>query len=127
MVTKKTFILAHPEARQRALEALRTAQDGSVVTIGPKTRTLEQNALLWALLSDVSAQVFWHGEALTPTDWKHVFSAALHQQRFVPGIEGGMVMLGRSTSKMSKGELSELVELIQAFGSEHNVIWSDRE
>ena len=124
-MAKQTFILAHDTARTMALEAIRTAPMGFAVTVGPKTRTLDQNALLWALLTDISEQVFWHGECLTPTDWKHIFTANLAQQRIVPGIDGGMVVLGQSTREMTKGELSDLVELIQAFGAEHNVVWSN--
>ena len=124
---KQTFILSHATARERALEAVKTAQDRFVVTIRPPTRTLEQNALLWALLADVSEQVWWHGEALTPTDWKHVLTAALTEQRTVPGINGGLVVLGKSTSEMTKAELSELIELIYAFGTERDVVWSNRE
>ena len=36
----------------------------------------------------------------------------------VPGMEGGFVVLGSKTSHMSKRELSDLIELIYAFGAE---------
>jgi hypothetical protein len=32
-----------------------------------------------------------------------------------------------STSKMSKAEMSELQTLMEAFGAEHGVVWSERE
>ena len=87
-------------------------------------RSLEQNALLWALLSDVSRQVEWYGERLTAEEWKDVFTAAQRRQKTVPGIDGGFVVLGAHTSRMTVTELSELVELIQAFGAERGVQWS---
>ena len=96
-----------------------------VVTLGRETRSKEQNARLWAMLTDVSNQVQWHGVTMSAEDWKHVFSAAQHQQRMVPGIDGGFVALGRSTSRMDKAELSELMELIAAFGAEHGVEFHD--
>jgi hypothetical protein len=44
----------------------------------------------------------------------------------VPNIEGtGFVALGLSTSRMTKGEMSDLMELIAAFGAERGVAWSD--
>lgn len=86
------------------------------------TRTVEQNSKLWALLTEVSAQVNWHGQKLSNEDWKHVFSAAMSQQRVVPNIDStGFVVLGKSTSKMSVAEMMDMIELIQAFGAQHGV------
>lgn len=94
----------------------------------PMTRTLEQNAKLWAMLSEVSQQVNWHRQKLAPDDWKHVFSAALSQQRVVPNLENnGFVVLGQSTSKMTVPQMVEMIELIHAFGSENGVIFKDGE
>jgi hypothetical protein len=39
----------------------------------------------------------------------------------VPGIDGGFVVLGKSTSKMTKAEMTELQELMAAFGAEQGV------
>ena len=92
-----------------------------VVELRTETRSLEQNARLWAMLTEVSRQVDWYGRKLTPEQWKHVFSAALKKQDVVPGIDGGFVVLGLSTSKMTRAEMSELQELIEAFGAERGV------
>jgi hypothetical protein len=94
------------------------------------TRTIEQNKLLWALLNDVAAQVRWPvngAEVLMDAhDWKNVFTAALvKHQRIAQGIEGGWVLLGTRTSRMSVSEMMELIELIQAFGAQHGVEFSD--
>jgi len=92
-----------------------------MVTVSEQTRNLEQNAKLWALLAEVADQVDWYGNKLSAEDWKCVFSAALKKERVVPGINGGFVVLGQSTSKMSKSEFSELIELIHAFAAEKGV------
>jgi len=98
-----------------------------VIEIKPLTRTIDQNSKLWAMLTEVSRQVKWHGLTLSSEDWKHIFSSAIHRQRSVPNIDGsGFVVLGKSTSKMSVGELSEMIELIHAFGAEHNVNFLDK-
>lgn len=91
------------------------------VEIKPETRSNEQNRRLWAMLTEVSRQVDWYGQKLSAEDWKHIFSSAMKKQRAVPGIEGGFVVLGQSTSKMTKSEMSEMQELIAAFGAEHGV------
>lgn len=116
---KQTFILAHTEARHRAVHAVSHAPMGHVVTISEPTRNLEQNAALWAILNEISEQVVWHGRKLSPEDWKHVFTASLKRMDVVPNLEGtGFVALGLSTSKMSKREFSDLLELVNAFAAE---------
>ncbi len=88
------------------------------------TRSLQANACMWAHLADVSRQVDWYGQKLTAKEWKEVISAALRSQRVVPGINGGFVVLGIRTSRMSVQEMSDMIELILAFGSERGVRWS---
>lgn len=92
-----------------------------VVEVKEMTRSVEQNARLWALLTDVSRQVEWYGQKLTPEEWKDVFTASLNRHKVVPGIDGGFVVLGMRTSKMSIREMGELMELIEAFGAQRGV------
>lgn len=98
-----------------------------VVEVRAETRSLEQNARLWAMLTDISKQVEWYGHRLTPEEFKHVFTAALSRQKVVPGIDGGFVVLGKSTSSMTKSEMSELMELVSAFASERGVVFGGDE
>lgn len=96
-----------------------------VVVLKRQTRSLDQNSKLWPMLGDVATQVSWYGEYLSKEDWKDIFTASLKKQKVVPGIDGGFVMIGGRTSKMDKQEFSDLIELIYAFGAEHNVKWSE--
>jgi len=96
-------------------------------SVKPQTRSLEQNARLWAMLTDISEQVEWYGRKLTPENWKHVFTAALKKQDVVPGLDGGFVVLGQSTSKMTKSEMAELQTLMEAFGADKGVKFSGGE
>jgi hypothetical protein len=95
------------------------------ISIKPETRSTAQNRRLWAMLKDVSQQVVWHGQKLRDEEWKHIFSAAMKKQKVVPGIDGGFVVMGQSTSKMTKAEMSEMQELISAFGAERDVVWTE--
>ena len=79
------------------------------LSVKRETRSSEQNARMWAMLEDVAVQVVWHGRKLQKEDWKHIFSAALKQQDAVPGINGGFVVLGQSTSKMTVAQMGELM------------------
>lgn len=123
---KQLFHLSHPVARRNAANAVMCAQEGFIVEIKPRTRSLDQNACLWALLTELSKKPQWPVDGqmvyLKPEDWKHILSAGLKRhQRVAMGIEGGFVVLGQSTSKMTKAEMSELLELIHAFAAEHGV------
>lgn len=120
---KQIFIMAHDVARIRAIDAVRKAPEGYIVKIQEPTRTLEQNARLWAMLTDISEQVVWHGNKLSQHEWKDVFTAALRKQTVVPGIDGGFVVCGQRTSKMTKKQMAELQELMAAFGAEQSVVF----
>ena len=122
---RRTVILRGPEQRARARQWVQDAPDGYAITFAPMTRTLDQNAKLWPMLEDVARQVCWHGAYLGTDDWKNMFTASLRKSRVVPGIDGGFVVTGLSTSNMSKSEFSELIELIYAFGAERGVEWSE--
>ena len=121
---KQFFILVHNTARENAIKAVKQAPEGFVVEIKPKTRSLEQNARMWAMLDDISRQVLWHGRKLSPNDWKHMFSTSLKKMDVVPNLENnGFVVLGASTSVMSKRQMIDLHDLITAFGIENHVSW----
>ena len=84
-------------------------------------RSLEQNRLMWANLEDIAQQVIWHGLKLDKQEWKDVLTAGLKKQKIVPGIEGGFVVIGARTSKMSIAEMNELIELSTMFGAQQGV------
>jgi len=106
------------------LKASLIAGKRMVLTLAPETRSLAQNARLWAMLGEISAQVDWYGRKLSPEEWKHVFSASLKKQDVVPGLDGGFVVLGLSTSKMTRAEMSDLQTLMEAFGAQQGVKFS---
>ena len=92
-----------------------------VVELKEATRSLEQNARMWAMLTEISKQVNWYGKKLTPEAWKCVFSASLKKQDVVPGLHGDFVVIGQSTSQMTIREMTDMMVLMSAFGAEHDV------
>lgn len=111
-----------PVSEERPLEVL--------VRPYEEPRNMEQNDKMWAMLTDLSEQVDWPVDGrmgkLTKEDWKDVMTAGLDRdQRVTQGIEGGFVILGRHTSRMSKRTMAALIELIQHFGDSRAVAWSD--
>lgn len=110
------------------LKAMLIAGHRMLVEVKPETRSLAQNRRLWSMLTDISEQVEWYGRRLTPEDWKHVFTASLRKLDVVPNLDGtGFVALGMSTSKMTRREMAELQELMEAFGAERGVRFSAME
>ena len=109
-------------------KAIGNGADGSwwslVIT---DTRTDEQNKKLWPMLEDVSKQVPWFGQMLSKEDWKLIFLASLNREiRIVPNLENnGFVNLSTSSSKLSKAQFSDLIELIYKLGAEREVVWTD--
>lgn len=128
-MNKQVYFLVDQQRKQNAInfiQRLDTDKNKPItITIQEKTRSLEQNARLWATLHDISEQVVWHGRKMDSESWKNVFTAALKGQETVPGLNGGLVVLGQSTRKMSVREMSDLIELMNAFGAEHGVRWSE--
>lgn len=122
------IILGSPRDREIALDWVRRAPPMTRIEFAHSRRTLPQNAKLWAMLTDISTQVEWHGLKLAPGDWKDMFTASLRKARVVPGIDpGSFVLLGLHTSDMDKEELGMLIELIYAFGAERGVQFSGPE
>ena len=124
---KRIIILAHPEARRRALEAVASAGDGVVVTLADPARTLDQNAAQWPILEAFSAQLLWpvNGKmvTMTPEEWKDVLTAAFQKERvrLAMGLDGGVVMLGLRTSKFGKARFSEWLDFLNATAVERGV------
>lgn len=134
----QTFLLGTENARDRMAAAWRFACQflelgkSAKVTIDEckSTRSLEQNSKMWAMLGDISRQLQWPVDGtmvrMEPDDWKDVLSAGLKKnQRVAQGVEGGFVILGSRTSRMKVGEMVELIEFIQWFGTEKGVVWSE--
>ena len=114
--------------RSRIANWAKNVPDGTRVEFKQTKRSIPQNDKMWAMLTEIARQLVWHGQRLSPDDWKLVFLDALkREKRLTPNLYGnGFVNLGRSSSDLTKEEMSELMELIAAFGAEHEVTLHDK-
>lgn len=132
-MTRRLFKLVHDQARAGALQCVKDAPPGFVVTVAEPTRSLDQNALMWPLLECFAEQLKWpvNGvmERLTADEWKEILTAAFRREtvRVAQGIDGGMVMLGIRTSKLSVREMSDFIEFLQATAAARGVEIDQRE
>lgn len=109
------------EAAWRHAKAWLMAGHRLTLEVRPEKRSDAQNRRLWAMLADISAQVDWYGQKLTSEEWKDVLSASLKRTKVVPGLDGGFVVCGQSTSRMTRAEMCELQDLMEAFGAQQGV------
>lgn len=126
-MSRATLRLANAQVRARAHHWINTAPDGTIVEFREAQRTSDQNAKMWAMLTDVARQHEHFGQRYEPDAWKILFLTALGKElRLAPALDGkGVVALGTSSSKLSKSEMSDLFEFMLAWGAENGIIWSD--
>lgn len=133
MMERQKFILINSNVRDRAIWALKGAPDGYHVEIRPPTRSLEQNAFLHSLISDVAKSGFkWAGKERDADTWKTLFISAhavatKESGHNLAGLEGELVFLRESTARMTKSRSSSLIEYILAFCASNGIKVTDGE
>lgn len=112
--------------RMYALTCVEECEAGSVMTIARPRRSTEQNAKMWAMLSDV-ARSEPEGRQWTPETWKDAFMHSLgHQVLFVDALDGsGPFPVGFKSSGLTVPQMSDLITVIQEYGDRHDVSWRD--
>ncbi len=121
----QTVILATDAQRTLAKRLIDIAPQGAVVNIQEARRTTEQNAKLWAMLSDVS-RAKPEGRMHTPEIWKALFmNACGHAVQFETGLSGQPFPVGFRSSRLTKREMIDLIDFIGSYGASHGVRWSD--
>lgn len=126
-MSRWTIVIKSDLDRQKAATWALKAPDGMSITFKQASRSLDQNALMWARLTEIARQVDWYGRKLTPTDWKDMFTASLRNAISVPGIDPGtVVVLGLHTSDMTRAEMGLLLDLIDAFAAERGITFQEQ-
>ena len=122
----QTITLSSQYNRSRAKRLVEVAPAGAVMVIRPASRTTDQNALLWSMLSEIS-RAKPEGRSLPPETWKCLFmNAAGFQCTFEPGLDGeGVVPPGFKSSRLSKAEFSDLIEVSHEYAARHGIVLGD--
>lgn len=126
-MSRALLILNGATERDRARNWIAKAPAGTRVEFKQTKRSLPQNDKMWALLTDVAGQKEHFGRKYTPDSWKLIFLDALGREtKFIPSLDGSTVVpIGQSSSDLSKQEMSELIELILSWGTEHGVTFNE--
>ena len=110
--------------REQAARWCMNAPDGTQVEFREKRRTDDQNRLMWVELTSLTRKrPFHNGVKMSPDTYKCMFMQALgHETRFIPTMDGdGVFPLGMRSSRLTIPEMSDLIELMNAFAAREGV------
>lgn len=125
MSAGQTVRLVGEAQRELAKRLIDRAPPLSIVNIKPETRSNEQNSLFWALLSDIS-RAKPEGRRHSPEIWKCLFmSACGHAVQFENGLNGQPFPVGFRSSRLSKSQMSDLIECAREYAARHSVLLSE--
>lgn len=125
MTERRIVRLSTKEARQRAISLVSSAPENYVVTIAEPTRSVDQNARLWAHLSDIS-RAEPMGRKYTSEMWKCVFmSACGYEVQFLQGLDGTPFPSGFKSSKMTVKQMADFISYIEAWMAEQGIVSSE--
>jgi len=97
------------------------------VELRHEKRSLAENAMLHALLTEISRKVEWAGKKRDPETWKRLLTAAWCRARgehveMLPALDGhGVDIVFRRTSQLTRSECAELIEYVLAWAAEHGI------
>ena len=113
------------ETLRELVRLIATPGTKAITESGGQTRTSVPVRKLWAMLSDVS-RAKPDDRAHNPETWKALFmNACGHATRFEVGLEGEPFPVGFRSSRLSKKQMSDLIEFVYAYGTQRGVIWSE--
>lgn len=117
-----TFILHSERDRQRAIAQLARIPLGAVVKYEPKGRTIPQNDKMWAGLTDV-ALAKPEGRSHPTHVWKAlVMDMAGCKPQWERSLDGqGIVCVGYKSSRLTKTEMSDVIEALNSYCAEHGI------
>lgn len=120
------FVLHGEHDRRRAVQAvsgLPLTEHLWVVTIRPysMTRSVEQNARHWAILTQIGDQFLDEiGKQYSPETWHEYFKAQfLGKDTLI--VDGQPILVSRTTTKLKTVEFSEFDLRIEVWAAEHGI------
>ena len=90
-------------------------------------RSSEQNAKMWAMLTEFSQQLEHGGRFYDPEHWKAILLHAWGQEiEFLPALDGKtFIPYGNQSSKMLKRDMISFLDFIGIEGNRRGVVFRD--
>lgn len=122
-MSRHLIVIRDDQDRARARTYINSAPVGTRLDIKAAKRSLAQNDALWAMLTDIAAQKEHNGRKYKPDIWKLLFMDGLGREvQWIPSLDlKTVVPLGRSSSDLSRDEMSELLAFIDAWCATNGV------
>lgn len=119
------LVLEGPQERQTAISWINKAPVGTRVEFKASKRSLPQNDLMWALLTEVAQQLEHGGRKYDPTQWKSIFLSAFGREiTFLPSLDlKTFLPIELSSSDLGKDEMTDFIEFILKEGAERGVVF----
>ena len=116
--------------RHHLAEKVANLPEGYDIKAGPRSRSLDQNAMLHAMCGQLSKCLEFAGAKRTLEQWKILLIsghaiATKHGADMLPGLEGEWVNLRESSASMTVQRLNSLIEYALAYGAQHGVKFHD--
>lgn len=133
MANQQTFVLSEERIRRLVLDAVRRAPLGKEIVIQDEKRTTEQNRRWWDQLQAIAdSGTKFDGQEWDQQGWHDIILHAFLTMKgretgsAHKGLNGGVVIVGRfSSTKLSKKDFSEMMEMTTAFIAEHDIVWEE--
>jgi hypothetical protein len=127
-MSRALIVIRDNSDRQRAAKWAASAPYGCRIEYKETKRSLPQNSKFYAMLTDIARQKEHCGRKYPVECWKAIFMHALGREvQFVPSLdEKTFLPLGYHSSDLSKGEMSDLIEFMLAWGAENGVKFHDQ-
>jgi hypothetical protein len=116
--------LINHDAREKALEAVRDAKFGWVVSVSKPNRTTAQNSLYWAVLHEIADQIK-PGSEYSAETWHCYFKTLFLNGRVIELPNGNVIEQEPTTTGMTTAAFSDYVERVIAWATERGLVWTD--
>jgi len=136
-VAKRTFVLAHDQARSNAARFCMDAPAGWMVVVSEPAKKRIQEEKYHAMIGDIARQVEHIGRKWDADDMKRLLidefademraagTPLHHDGRVVPSLDGRrIVQLGIQSRDFHVKEAAAFIEFLYAFGAARDVRWS---
>jgi hypothetical protein len=135
---RRTFFLAHDQARDNAARCVMDAPPGFMVVISEPAKKRIQEEKYHAMIADIARQVEHIGRKWDADDMKRLLidefademraagTPLHHDGRVIPSFDGRrIVQLGVQSRDFYVKEAAAFIEFLYAFGAVRDVRWSE--
>jgi hypothetical protein len=122
MTDKQYFVLSHFTARHNAMEAVRLAPKDYAVTIQPKKRSLEANALAHVVVSAIAEQVEIDGKRFPHDVWWWELKRRFFGRQFQEFPDGTVREVEPRSRWRNSWHFAEFIEFLYSQASDMGVV-----